>query len=808
MIKNYFKIAWRNLLRNKGFSAINILGLAIGIATCLIIMLFVSNELGYDRFNDKADRIVRVYFQGEVQGEKMKEATVMPPVAQTFKADFPEVEDATRIRDYWGAPKLIYNNKIFKDDGMGYVDSNFFRVFTLPFIKGDANTALKEPNTVVLTEDAAKKFFGNEDPVGKTISFKEEKKEPLKVTGVIKNIPLNSHFHFSLFVSMASLPESREPTWLSSNFYTYLVLKKEYDYKKLEAKMPGIVEKYIGPQMEKGMGMTLAQFRKGGSDIGFHLQPLTDIHLHSDFQGDMSRPGDIRYVYIFSAIAIFMLLIACINFMNLSTAGASKRSREVGIRKVLGSMKIELVRQFLMESVLIAAIALVLAMIFIKLALPLFNDLSGQQLSFSLVNHPLMIPGLLLFILFTGILAGSYPAFYLSSFKPVAVLKGKFIAGKGGISLRSGLVVFQFFISIILIVSTTVVYNQLSYIQNKNVGYNKDKVMVISGTWQLGKNQDIFKKQLQADPAVASVSASGFLPAGESNNNNFFVSSIKQPDRLIKTLRYEVDENYLQTLGIQLKEGRNFSAQFGTDSSAVILNETAAKALGWEQGAIGNSISRTNNKGAKETFNVIGVVKDFHFRSLHERISPLLMVLAPDQGTLIAKIKSNDVAGLAAKLKKRFAEYGAEDPMSYSFLDERYNNTYKTEQKIGTILGIFTGLTIFVACLGLFGLAKFTAEQRTKEIGIRKVLGATTAQVSALLSKEFVKLVLIACLIAFPAAWWAMNKWLQDFEYRVNISWMVFAIAAIITLSIALVTVSWQAIKAALANPVNSLRTE
>ncbi len=806
MIRNYFKIAFRNLWRNKGFSAINIIGLSIGIATCLIIMLFVNNELGYDRFNEKADRIVRVYFQGNVQGEKMKEATVMAPVAQTFKADFPEVEDATRIRSY-GTPKLIYGDKSFREDDFAFVDSNFFKVFTIPLIKGDAKTALTEPNTVVITNALAQKYFGKEDPMGKVISFKDGKNAPCKITGVIDKVPVNSHFHFELFGSMASLPESREDNWMSSNFFTYLVLKDDFDYKKLEAKMPGVVEKYIGPQMSGGAGMSLEEFRKQGNDISFHLQPLTDIHLYSDFSGDLSPSGDVRNVYIFGAIALFMLLIACINFMNLSTAGASKRSREVGIRKTLGSMKWELVKQFLLESVLITAIALLLAIVLMYLVLPLFNSLAGKDLTLNFSDHPLLLPGLLLFIVFTGILAGSYPAFYLSSFKPVTVLKGKFVSGKRTIGLRSGLVVFQFFISIILIISTTVVYNQLSYMRNKNLGYNKEQVLVVSNIWMLGKNQKAFRQQLLNDSRVSSVSGSRFLPAGTSDNNNFFVSPGIASNQLIKTLRYEVDENYIPTLGMQLLEGRNFSKEFGMDSNSVILNEAAAKALGWKK-AVGQEIYRTSKRGEKESYRVIAVVKDFHFRPFHERISPLVMVLAPDPGNLILKLKTKDIAGLTADLKKRWAAYGAEDALTYSFLDDRFENSYRAEQKTGMILGIFAGLTIFVACLGLFGLARFTSEQRTKEIGIRKVLGASVSQVSAMLSKEFIKLVLIACMVAFPLAWWAMDKWLQDFAYRVNISWVVFAIAAIVALLIALLTVSFQAIRAALANPVKSLRSE
>jgi len=807
MIKNYFKIAFRNFWRNKGFSAINILGLAIGIATCLIILLFVYNELSYDRFNLNSSRIVRVTFQGSsAGGEKFNEASIMPPVAQTMKADFPEVLDATRIRDY-GNPRLISGDKSFKEDAFAFVDPNFFGVFTLPLIEGDAKSALADPNTVVITKALAHKYFGNEDPMGKVISFKEGDKAAYKVTGIIEQVPVNSHFHFELFASMTSLPESKEPTWMSSNFYTYLVLKDAHDYKNLEAKLPGMVDKYIGPQMLQAMHVSLPDFRKKGNNLSFHLQRLTDIHLSTDFASDLSPSGDVRYVYIFGAIALFMLLIACINFMNLSTAGASKRSREVGIRKVLGSLKLDLVRQFLFESVVITAMAFLLAIIFVYLALPVFNNLAGQNLTLRFTEHPLLLPCILLLVLLTGILAGSYPAFYLSSFNPVTILKGKFISGKTSAGLRGGLVVFQFFISITLIVITTVVYKQLSYIQHRKLGYDKEQVMIIP-VWMLGKNATVFRDQLANDPRVLSISNSGYLPAGPSDNNNFFVYPGENADQMVKTLRYDVDENYIPALGIQLLTGRNFSRDFASDSLAVVLNESAAKAFGWGEKAPGQTISTSNHSGEKINYHIIGIVKDFHFRSLHELISPLVMVLSPNQGMMIVKLKTTDVAGLITVLKSRWDGLGAEEPFTYSFLDERFNNTYQSEQKIGLILAIFAGLTIFIACLGLFGLAKFTAEQRTKEIGIRKVLGASVAAIVNLLSIDFLKLVLVAVVLATPVAWWAMNKWLMDFAYRIDISWWMFVLAAVTALLIALFTVSFQAVKSAIANPVKSLRTE
>ncbi len=806
MLQNYIKIAWRNLVRNRAFSAINIVGLALGLATCLLISLFILDELSYDRFNQKADRIVRVIFRGTMQGGKMNEAHVMPPVAQTLKTDYPDVLEATRLRT-GGAPLFTIGNKTFRDASMVFADSNFFQVFTLPLLQGDAKTALTRPNTAVITQEMARKYFGNEDAIGKLLTIKGSS-TTYQITGVIDRVPVNSHFHFDIFASMASLPDAKAPSWLTSEFFTYLVLPEGYDYKQLEAKLPQVVEKYMGPQFQQSMGMSLAQFRKKGNDIGLYLQPLTDIHLRSSFAYDLGTNGDIQYIYIFGAIALFMLLIACINFMNLSTAGASKRAKEVGIRKVLGSVKMALTNQFLVESFLLTAIALLLAIGIVYLALPFFNDLAGKQLTLNFIANVWLLPALLLFGLLVGILAGSYPAFFLSSFKPISVLKGRFTSSKNSIGLRSGLVVFQFFISITLMVGTTVVYRQLSYIQNKKLGYDKDQVLVLPETWLLGQKEDVFRNQIMQDNRVISASTSGYLPAGPSNNNNFMVYPETNSTQLVKTIRYDVDYNYISVLGIQLAAGRNFSKAYGTDSSGVILNETAAKTFGWGEKAVGHTITNTNNEGNKGTYRVIGVVKDFHFRSLHERISPLIMMLGHNSGTVIVKVKTKDISGLLASLKTQWNQLAADAPFTYSFLDDRFNDTYKSEQKIGLILGIFAGLTIFVACLGLFGLATFTAEQRTKEIGVRKVLGASVGSIVGLLSKDFLKLVAIAIVLASPVAWYTMNRWLQDFAYKIDITWWMFALAGLLSVSIALLTVSFQSIKAALMNPVKSLRSE
>ncbi|MEO6497765.1 MAG: FtsX-like permease family protein, partial [Mucilaginibacter sp.] len=578
------------------------------------------------------------------------------------------------------------------------------------------------------------------------------------------------------------------------------------DYKKLEAKLPAMVEKYMGPEIVQAMGMSLSQFRTKGNELGFALQPLTDIHLHSNTSSELEPGGDIKYVYIFGIIAIFMLLIACINFINLSTAGAFRRAKEVGVRKVIGSGKLELVKQFLLESILLTLIALLVSFVLVHLALPVFNNLSGKNLSFDYTIKPLA--AFIALGLLVGILAGIYPAFFLSSFKPITVLKGKLAGNYKSFGMRSSLVVFQFFISVSLIVSTIVVYQQMTFIRNKNLGYNKEQLLVLPNSWALGKNEQVFKEWLLKDVRVVNATISAYKPAGPSGNNNSLAYPEGHENQIMKTLEYHVDEQYIPTLGMQMTAGRNFSKSMLTDSLAMVVNEAAAKAFGWGSNAVGQRIIRQNSERGRNTlFTVIGVVKDFNFRSLHEPITPLLMVLQPESG-LIVKVKTADITGLLASLKQEWGKFNTEEPFTYSFMDELYNKTYSAEEKTGQILNIFAVLTILVACLGLFGLATYTAQQRTKEIGIRKVLGASVMQVTQMLSKDFLKLVIIACIVAFPLSYWAMHTWLQYFAYRIAISWWIFLLAAAVALMIALFTVSFRAIKAAIANPVKSLCTE
>lgn len=804
MIRNYVKIAWRNILRNKLFSAINILGLALGTALSFVIMMYVQEELSYDRFNINAGNMARVIFRANVNGGRINESVTMAPVAQTLKNDYPEVTDATRILPAGGL-QIEYKGQVFKDDRFVFADPNIFDIFTLPLTEGDPATALKEPRTVVITETTAKKYFGEDKALGKTLVVAGDNPQPYRVTGVMKDIPANSHFHFDMFGSMKGNPDAASDSWMTGGYRTYLLLKPGTDLQELEARFPAMVKKYMGPQIQQRMGLSLEQFTSKGNSLGFALQPLTDIHLNAHTSNEFEPGGNRMYVYIFSGVAIFIVIVAGINFVNLSTAAASKRAKEVGVRKAAGSGRGQLIAQFLSESLLITFLALIIAFVLIELSLPSFNSFSGKELSFD--TSRLLI--LIVFGAAVGVVAGIYPAFYLSSFRPAAVLKGKLTPANTTFGLRSSLVIFQFFVSVSLLIATVIVYRQMKYIQNKDLGYDKEQLITLPNSYALGNNEQVYRQQMAQDPRIVSTTASWFKPAGPSNYNNALAYPHGNDQLIVNGVDYQVDEQYIPTLGMQMSSGRNFSRNFKTDDTAIILNETAANAFGWtNESALGKRVVIQNsNKGPHYAFQVIGVVKNFHFKSLHEAISPLYMTYDP-QGGLIFKANTPDMAGLLAAMKNNWDAYKTGEPFTYSFMDDMYNRLYAAEQKTGAVLNLFSLLTIFVACLGLFGLATYSAEQRTKEIGIRKVLGASVGQVVRMLSREFLKLVLIASLLAFPVAWWAMNQWLQSFAYRIGIGWWIFAGAALAALVIALLTISFQAIKAALANPVKALRSE
>jgi putative ABC transport system permease protein len=812
MLKNYLIVACRNLWKSKGFSAINIAGLAVGLATCLLIFFFVLDELGYDRYNTKLDRIYRVDADLRFGGNHFILAVDPDPMGPTMKKDYPAVEQYVRFRSYNNAFLVRKGNQHIQENRAIYADSTLFDVFTLPMIDGDPRTALAAPNDVVITETMARKYFNTDQAVGRTLTVNDS--IPYKVTGVIKDIPTQSHFHFDFFVSMASNPESRSNMWVSNNFNTYVVLKQGSDPKKLEAQFDDMVNRYILPQATQILGMSADGFRKMGNFAHYGLTPLRDIHLHSNKAAELGPNGDIEYVYIFSAAALFILLIACVNFMNLSTARSSGRAKEVGVRKALGSLKSNLISQFLTESVLVSFLSLFLALGLVALALPYFNQLSGKTMSLGLQHRPGLLLGLFGLALAVGLLAGAYPAFYLSSFKPIKVLKGIMSTGFKTGWLRSILVVFQFSISIFLIVGTVVIYNQLQYIRHKDVGFNRDQVLVLPNTNALGNQGEAFRNELLRVKGVEDVTMTAFLPTSTNRDDNpLFPDPTLDPKTAISLQEWPIDEHYIPTLGMHIQAGRNFSTQFPTDSTGVILNEAALRLLGWKDPVNKNLYSlrdfRAGNvPGNIQTLHVVGVIRDFNFNSLREVVTPLAFFSGGNPGSVAIRLNRTDIPGLVDRVHAAWTSMVPSQPFVYSFMDDDFNNQYQSEQRMGGIAVFFAALAIFVACLGLFGLVTYAAEQRTKEVGIRKVLGASVQNIVGLLSRDFIGLVLISALIAFPLAWWAMHRWLQDFAYHVSIGWWVFAASGALALFIALATVSFQAIKAALANPVKSLRTQ
>ena len=808
MLRNYIKIALRNLWQSKGFSAINIIGLAIGLATCLLIMLFVLDELNYDRYNKKAGRIYRVDSDIKFGGNHFTLATVTDPMGPTLKKDYPQVEQYVRFRSIGGL-LIRKGNENVQEDHVIYADSTLFDVFTLPMLDGDPQTALQSPNSLVITATTALKYFNTTQAVGRTMLVNN--RDNYKITGVIKDIPAQSHFNYDLFVSMATLEESRRNNWLSNNFNTYIVLKEGADPKKLEAQFDGLVEKYVGPQVMQYMSINLNEFKKSGNYEKHYLTPLTSIHLYSDKEAELGPNSNIQYVYIFSAIAFFILLIACVNFMNLSTARSANRAREVGVRKVLGSLKANLVKQFLTESILISSIALLLGLILTWAMLPTFNQLAAKDIQLDLLPGPWLLPILLMMVLITGLLAGSYPAFYLSSFKPIQVIKGKLAAGFKTSWLRSGLVVFQFAISIVLIIATIVIYKQLHFIQSHKTGFNREQVLVLHNTAPLGNQAKTFRDEVIKIAGVENATMTGYLPTnGWRNDNPVFADPTLDQKKAVSMQTWDVDDQYIPTLGMQLAAGRNFSTEFPTDSTGIIINETAAKMYGFND-PIGKNlyfIRDLNNPKNVTTLHIVGIVKDFNFSSLRQQVMPLSFLLGQNPGNIALRIHSTDIHQLITQVENKYKAMAPGEPFNYTFMDEDFNNIYRAEQRMGVIAISFAALAILIACLGLFGLAAYAAEQRTKEIGIRKVLGATVSNITTMLSKDFLKLVIVAAVIAFPLAWWVMHSWLQDFAYRTSISWWVFIMAGVAAALIAIVTVSFQTIKAAIMNPVKSLKTE
>ncbi|MEO8116738.1 MAG: FtsX-like permease family protein, partial [Bacteroidota bacterium] len=680
-----------------------------------------------------------------------------------------------------------------------------------PMIAGDPHTALVNPNSVVITESTAEKYFPKVNAsaiIGKMLTINDT--ALYKITGIIKDVPKASHFHYDFFVSMYGQLETYEMgQWTSNNFNTYILLDKNADVKKLIAQLDDYVMKYVSPYF-KTLNINEAEFKKQGNYLHYDLMPLSRIHLYSQKDGELEANSDIQYVTIFSLIALFILLIACVNFMNLSTARSAGRAKEVGVRKVLGSLRKNLIAQFLSESLLISFISMILALVIAALLLPYFNTLSGKSFTLNDFLSPWLLPALLLLVIIVGILAGIYPAFYLSSFKPVTVLKGKLANGFKSSWLRSGLVVFQFAISIFLIIGTLVIYTQLNFIRNKDIGYNRSQVLIIKNTDALGKDTKLFKDEALKLSGVENATITGYLPtANYRSDSPLFPEPTMDTKNAVSTQMWHVDENYIPTLDMKLVQGRNFSKDFPTDTSAIIINEAFAKLIGFKD-ALNKPMYYMNNFPSTDftKFNVIGIVKNFNFNSLHDEVTPLVLFLSQQNGSIALRVNTSHMDQLIASLGKLYKNIAPSQPFAYSFMDADYNKTYISEQKMGGLSITFSILAIFIACLGLFGLITYAAEQRTKEIGIRKVLGASVANVTTMLSKDFLRLVLIASLISFPISWWAMNYWLHGFAYRIEISWWIFLVAGCTAIFIALITICFKAIRAAMANPVKSLRSE
>lgn len=803
MLQNYVKIAFRNLIKHKGYTLINISGLAVGITCCVLIMLFVIDELSYDRFHVDTDRIYRANLKARLNSKDLRMAMTPAPMADALVKIFPEIESSARLKKE-GNFTVRYGDKIFNEKRFYFGDPSVFDVFSFALINGDPKTALTEPNSIVLTEETAQKYFGDENPVGKILLM--DGKNDYKVTGVMKNIPHNSHIHFDLLASLTTLEESRDPWWINNNFYTYLKLRENQSYKALEEKLIPLVREKAGPQIQAATGTSFDEFLAMGGDYGFFLMPLSDIHLYSDIAEEPEPQGNIAYVYIFSAIAFFILLIACINFMNLTTARSSGRAKEIGIRKVLGSYRTQLIRLFMAESILVSFIALAIAMVLTEIMIPLFNDLSGKQLSLNYFNHPWMLPWLLIMGASVGLIAGSYPAFFLSAFQPVKVLKGELSKGVRSGKLRSTLVVMQFGISIALMIGTGIVFDQLEYLRSKKLGFDKERVVVMQNAWLLRDQRHVFKQEILKQPFAVNATLLNSNLGGDMGNSGYQVDNGTNETFLLWTMRTDFD--FIPTMNIEVAEGRNFSKEFLTDSGAVLINETAARIMGIQKPLEHHIIELDPDKKENAHYPIIGVVKDFHFESLHQPIRPMIIFSTWRGSYLNIRLQEGDPKPMLQAIESTWNRFLPGEPFVYSFLDEDFDALYRTEYRVSKIITVFSALAIFIACLGLLGLAAFTTEQRTKEIGVRKVLGASVAHIITLLSRDFLKLVTIAFVFAAPIAYWGMHIWLQDFAYRTSIGATVFILSGVLAVAVAFLTVAYQAIKAATSNPVNALKYE
>jgi len=818
MFKNYLKIAWRNLAKRKGYSIINILGLATGMCACLLIVLYIISELGYDDFHKNGDNIYRIALDRRYPGRVNSYAIIPQSIGKALQAENPAVKECTRFFDFTGNGNFLLriNNKTFEEKHVFAADSNFFKVFSGDMIAGNITDALLQHNSVVLNETTAKKYFGSATAaIGKQFETDGNNgNNNFIITGVCKDWPQNAHFTFNMLISTTGFDFLRQENYTGFSAYTYILLYPGTSPQAAEATFPGVIKKYVSGEIGRTFGQSFEEFQKAGNGYHYFLQPLKQIHLTSSLEAELSPNGSKTTVYVFSLIAALILFLACINFINLSTARSVERAKEVGIRKTFGSEKRSLVFQFLLESVLLSFISMLVAFGMVLFLLPLFNQLTQKQLT---LTYFFDVPRLLLLLSFaivTGVIAGLYPALVLSSYKPILVLKGKFRSNRIGLLLRNGLVIFQFAISVVLIIVTIIINRQMNFMLGTQLGFRKDHVIIIERADLLDRQTKPFKDKLLSIPGVESATVNSSMPG----QNGFFGTSFQQfGSRESVTGRGVItDDNYVSLLNLELKEGRFFSKDFGTDSLAVVLNEKAVAALNLKH-PVGATLTSPDGAfnapdGSVYKYTVIGVLKDFHFQSMQQSMAPLFIAnVSKFNGAsnfISVRVAAADFNKTIASINQVWKQFVPQNPFHYNFLDQAVADQYHSEETAQKVFTVFSCLAIFIACIGLLGLAAFTTQQRTREIGIRKVLGASVSNIIAMLSKDFLQLIIVASIIAFPLAAWAMHIWLQDFAYRAGMNAWIFILPAIAAILIALLTISLQAIKAAIANPVKSLRTE
>jgi len=808
MSGNTFRAAIRNIRKGKVFSVINILGLAMGLSACLLIALFVADEFNYDRYNEKADRIFRIVYDAHLNGNAFVGNFAPFPMGTALAAEYPRIEKTVRIR-YQGDIQVRKGNEKVIESNSVFADSTIFDVFTLPIVAGDARKSLTEPYSVVISESIAKKYFNNTQILGQTLVIENNSDTTTyKITGVIKDIPAASHFHFDIIRSMAEKHPKLPQQWINPYCATYILAKPGVTSKEIDRILNSAVAKHVLPQLARQTNANPEEMTKHGDYFREYSIPLSRIHLYSNVQGEFETNGSIRTVRIFMLIAILILLIACVNFMNLSTARSADRAREVGVKKVLGVSRLDLVAGFLSEATLTSTIALLLAILFTAVSLPFFDQLSGKDFHISVLGQKWLLVALLPTPIVLGILAGSYPALYLSSFKPITVLRGRLVPGFKSGWFRNSLVVFQFAIAIALVIGSLVIYSQLNYIRHHDVGYNRDHVITVFNTNNLGDQAAIFQEKVRKLPGIAGSTMTGYLPNRVHDGSiAYWKDASAKGNEAFLLQRWLIDAQYIPLLDMKMVSGRNFSSNLSTDSSGVLINETAARLLGYAD-PINKPLYRGSNP--EDAFHIIGLVKDFNGGTLHDRIEPVVFQLHPDRHAVSFRTRTDDIPALIAAIRDcyRSMDRSTGLPFVYSFMDDDFNKLYESDQRTGRIFISFSLFAIFIACLGLFGLVSYAAEARTKEIGIRKVLGASVSRIVVLLSADLLKLLILSSAIACPVAWWSMNIWLQDFAYRTTIGGWIFLLSIVLAAVIAILTICFRAIKAAITNPIQSLKTE